>query len=87
MQRTNVFDLKSYLEKEKNKFLDKKHLEWYVATFHREYESFLKMDYEKALKLAKEEFQDEHEYLTKYISELNKAYLSAKEFLRIDELE
>ena len=34
------------LEIEKNKFLDEKHLDWYVETYIRNYPEFLEMDYQ-----------------------------------------
>ena len=33
----------------KKKFLDEKHLDWYVATYIRNYPEFLEMDYQKKL--------------------------------------
>ena len=47
----------------KNKFLDEKHLDWYVATYIRNYPEFLEMDYQKAMDLAKQHFED-YEVLT-----------------------
>ena len=80
-----MFDIKEYLGKEKNKFLDESHLDWYVATFIRNYPEFLQSDYEKAIQLAKDSFQNDLDYLTSYISELNRAYIKAKEYLGLDE--
>ena len=70
------------LEIEKNKFLDEKHLDWYVETYIRNYPEFLEMDYQ-AMHLAKQHFQD-YEVLTQYIVELNNAYISAKSYLCIE---
>ena len=71
------------LEIEKNKFLDEKHLDWYVQTYIRNYPEFLEMDYQKAMHLAKQHFQD-YEVLTQYIVDLNNAYISAKSYLGIE---
>ena len=71
------------LEIEKNKFLDEKHLDWYVQTYIRNYPEFLEMDYQKAMYLAKQHFQD-YEVLTQYIVDLNNAYISAKSYLCIE---
>ena len=60
-----------------------KHLDWYVQTYIRNYPEFLEMDYQKAMHLAKQHFQD-YEVLTQYIVELNNAYLSAKSYLGIE---
>lgn len=65
------------LEIEKNKFLDEKHLDWYVETYIRNYPEFLEMD------LAKQHFQD-YEVLTQYIVDLNNSYISAKSYLCIE---
>ena len=67
----------------KNKFLDEKHLDWYVETYIRNYPEFLEMDYQKAMHLAKQHFQD-YEVLTQYIVDLNNAYISAKSYLGIE---
>ena len=67
----------------KNKFLDEKHLDWYVETYIRNYPEFLEMDYQKAMYLAKQHFQD-YEVLTQYIVDLNNAYISAKSYLCIE---
>ena len=71
------------LEIEKNKFLDEKHLDWYVETYIRNYLEFLEMDYQKAIDLAKQHFED-YEVLTQYIVDLNNAYISAKSYLCIE---
>ena len=71
------------LEIEKNKFLDEKHLDWYVETYIRNYPEFLEMDYQKAIDLAKQHFED-YEVLTQYIVDLNNAYISAKSYLCIE---
>jgi hypothetical protein len=71
------------LEIEKNKFLDEKHLDWYVETYIRNYPEFLEMDYQKAMDLAKQHFED-YEVLTQYIVDLNNAYISAKSYLGIE---
>ena len=65
------------LEIEKNKFLDEKHLDWYVETYIRNYPEFLEMDYQKAIDLAKQHFED-YEVLTQYIVDLNNSYISAR---------
>lgn len=49
-------DLNQILQNEKNKFLDEKHLDWYVETYIRNYPEFLEMDYQKAMDLAKQHF-------------------------------
>lgn len=71
------------LEIEKNKFLDEKHLDWYVETYIRNYPEFLEMDYQKAMYLAKQHFQD-YEVFTQYIVDLNNSYISAKSYLCIE---
>ena len=71
------------LEIEKNKFLDEKHLDWYVETYIRNYPEFLEMDYQKAMYLAKQHI-DDYEVLTQYIVDLNNAYISAKSYLCIE---
>jgi len=71
------------LEIEKDKFLDEKHLDWYVETYIRNYPEFLEMDYQKAMDLAKQHFED-YEVLTQYIVDLNNAYISAKSYLGIE---
>ena len=77
-------DLNQILQNEKkNKFLDEKHLDWYVATFIRNYPEFLEMDYQEAMDLAKQHFED-YEVLTQYIVDLNNAYISAKSYLGIE---
>ena len=76
-------DIKQILEIKKNDFLDEKHLDWYVATYIRNYPEFLEMDYHKAMDLAKEHFED-YEVLTQYIVDLNNAYISAKSYLGIE---
>ena len=60
-----------------------KHLDWYVETYIRNYPEFLEMDYQKAMYLAKQHFQD-YEVLTQYIVDLNNAYISAKSYLCIE---
>ena len=67
----------------KDKFLDEKHLDWYVLTFIRNYPEFLENDYNNAMTLAKQHI-DDYEQLTQYIVDLNNAYLSAKSYLGID---
>ena len=79
----NIVDIKKNLELEKNKFLDQKHLDWYVQTYIRNYPEFLELDYQNALQQAKQVF-DDYELLTTYISELNNAYISAKSYLGIE---
>ena len=79
----NIVDIKKNLELQKNNFLDEKHLDWYVATYIRNYPEFLEMDYQKAMDLAKQHFQD-YEVLTQYIVDLNNAYISAKSYLGIE---
>lgn len=79
----NKIDIKQNLEIEKNKFLDQKHLDWYVATYIRNYPEFLELDYQNALKQAKQVF-DDYELLTKYVFDLNNAYISAKSYLGIE---
>ena len=37
------------LEIKKNKFLDEKHLDWYVQTYIRNYPEFLENDYNNAM--------------------------------------
>ena len=76
-------DIIQQLKIEKDNFLDEKHLDWYVLTFIRNYPEFLEMDYQKAMHLAKQHFQD-YEVLTQYIVELNNAYISAKSYLCIE---
>ena len=76
-------NIKQNLELEKDKFLDEKHLDWYVQTYIRNYPDFLEMDYQNAMKEAKQVF-DDYEVLTKYIVDLNNAYISAKLYLGID---
>lgn len=41
------------------------------------------MDYQKAMYLAKQHFQD-YEVLTQYIVDLNNSYISAKSYLCIE---
>ena len=77
------FDLNQILETDKNKFLDEKHLDWYVSTYIRNYPEFLEIDYQKAMDLAKQHFED-YEVLTQYIVDLNNAYISAKSYLGIE---
>ena len=60
-----------------------KHLDWYVLTFIRNYPEFLENDYNNAMTLAKQHFED-YEVLTQYIVDLNNAYLSAKSYLGIE---
>ena len=79
----NIVDIKKNLELQKNNFLDEKHLDWYVATYIRNYPEFLEMDYHKAMDLAKEHI-DDYEQLTQYIVDLNNAYISAKSYLGIE---
>ena len=79
----NIVDIKKNLELQKNNFLDEKHLDWYVATYIRNYPEFLEMDYQKAMDLAKQHFED-YEVLTQYIVDLNNAYISAKSYLGIE---
>ena len=79
----NIVDIKKNLELQKNNFLDEKHLDWYVETYIRNYPEFLEMDYQKAMYLAKQHFQD-YEVLTQYIVDLNNAYISAKSYLCIE---
>ena len=67
----------------KDNFLDEKHLDWYVLTFIRNYPEFLENDYNNAMTLAKQHFED-YEVLTQYIVDLNNAYLSAKSYLGIE---
>ena len=67
----------------KKQVLDEKHLDWYVETYIRNYPEFLEMDYQKAMYLAKQHFQD-YEVLTQYIVDLNNAYISAKSYLCIE---
>ena len=76
-------DIIQRLEDEKNKFLDEKHLDWYVLTFIRNYPEFLENDYNEAMTLAKQ-YIDDYEQLTQYIVDLNNAYISAKSYLGID---
>ena len=70
-------DIIQHLKIEKDKFLDEKHLDWYVLTFIRNYPEFLEDDYNNAMTLAKQHI-DDYEQLTQYIVDLNNAYLSAK---------
>ena len=76
-------DIIQHLKIEKDKFLDEKHLDWYVLTFIRNYPEFLEDDYNNAMTLAKQHIAD-YEQLTQYIVELNNAYLSAKSYLGIE---
>ena len=75
-------DIIQKLKIEKDNFLDEKHLDWYVLTFIRNYPEFLENDYNNAMTLAKQHFED-YEVLTQYIVDLNNAYLSAKSYLGI----
>ena len=75
-------DLNQILQNEKQVFRWK-HLDWYVATYIRNYPEFLEMDYQKAMDLAKQHFED-YEVLTQYIVDLNNAYISAKSYLGIE---
>ena len=75
-------DLNQILQNEKQVFRWK-HLDWYVETYIRNYPEFLEMDYQKAMDLAKQHFQD-YEVLTQYIVDLNNAYISAKSYLGIE---
>lgn len=75
--------LNQILQTEKNKFLDEKHLDWYVETYIRNYPEFLQMDYQKAIDLAKQYF-DSSELLTEYLLDLDNAYISAKSYLGIE---
>ena len=68
-------DIIQKLKIEKDNFLDEKHLDWYVLTFIRNYPEFLENDYNNAMTLAKQHFED-YEVLTQYIVDLNNAYLS-----------
>ena len=79
----NIVDIKKNLELQKNNFLDEKHLDWYVLTFIRNYPEFLELDYQNTMEKAKQVF-DDYEVLTKYIVELNNAYISAKSYLGIE---
>ena len=45
------------LEIEKNKFLDEKHLDWYVETYIRNYPEFLEMDIRKLCILLNNTFK------------------------------
>ena len=76
-------DIIQKLKIEKDNFLDEKHLDWYVLTFIRNYPEFLENDYNNAMTLAKQHFED-YEVLTQYIVDLNNAYLSAKSYLGIE---
>ena len=76
-------DIIQKLKIEKDNFLDEKHLDLYVETYIRNYPEFLEMDYQKAMYLAKQHFQD-YEVLTQYIVDLNNAYISAKSYLGIE---
>ncbi|KKW78851.1 hypothetical protein AAV96_09555 [Acinetobacter sp. AG1] len=76
-------DVKKRLEDQKMNFLNTKHLDWYADTYIRNYVEFLEFDYQEALALAKDNFQNDLSYLTTYIAELNSAYASAKEYLEI----
>ena len=75
-------DLNQILQNKKQVFRWK-HLDWYVETYIRNYPEFLEMDYQKAMDLAKQHFQD-YEVLTQYIVDLNNAYISAKSYLGIE---
>lgn len=79
----NIVDIKKNLELQKNNFLDEKHLDWYVQTYIRNYPEFLELDYQNTIEKAKQVF-DDYEVLTKYIVELNNAYISAKSYLGIE---
>ena len=79
----NIVDIKKNLELQKNNFLDEKHLAWYVQTYIRNYSEFLELDYQNTMEKAKQVF-DDYEVLTKYIVELNNAYISAKSYLGIE---
>jgi hypothetical protein len=79
----NIVDIKKNLELQKNNFLDEKHLDWYVQTYIRNYPEFLELDYQNTMEKAKQVF-DDYEVLTKYIVELNNAYISAKSYLGIE---
>lgn len=79
----NIVDIKKNLELQKNNFLDEKHLDWYVQTYIRNYPEFLELDYQDTMQKAKQVF-DDYEVLTKYIVELNNAYISAKSYLGIE---
>ena len=48
-----------------------------LLTFIRNYPEFLENDYNNAMTLAKQHFED-YEVLTQYIVDLNNMYLSAK---------
>ena len=58
----NIVDIKKNLELQKTTFRWK-HLDWYVQTYIRNYPEFLEMDYQKAMDLAKQHFED-YEVLT-----------------------
>ena len=75
-------DLNQILQMKKQVFRWK-HLDWYVETYIRNYPEFLEMDYQKAMDLAKQHFED-YEVLTQYIVDLNNAYISAKSYLGIE---
>ena len=75
-------DLNQILQNQKQVFRWK-HLDWYVETYIRNYPEFLEMDYQKAMDLAKQHFED-YEVLTQYIVDLNNAYISAKSYLGIE---
>ena len=79
----NIVDIKKNLELQKNNFLDEKHLDWYVQTYIRNYPEFLELDYQNTMEKAKQVF-DDYEVLTKYIVQLNNAYISAKSYLGIE---
>ena len=51
-------DIIQKLKIEKDNFLDEKHLDWYVLTFIRNYPEFLENDYNNAMTLAKQHFED-----------------------------
>ena len=76
-------DIIQKLKIEKDNFFRWKHLDLYVETYIRNYPEFLEMDYQKAMYLAKQHFQD-YEVLTQYIVDLNNAYISAKSYLGIE---
>ena len=54
-----------------------------LQTYIRNYPEFLEMDYQKAMDLAKQHFED-YEVLTQYILDLNNAYISAKSYFGIE---
>jgi hypothetical protein len=76
-------DLNQILQNENNIFLDQILLDWYVETYIRNYPVFLEFDYQKAMDLAIQHFED-YEVLTQYIVDLNNAYISAKSYLGIE---